>query len=195
MNIMILGFSQEIEILLTTELIARTPHNLTLYTEADHHQLERMGKGKLKVLKGEVIDKEAIYKAMNGIDIVYVNRGNDDYSLDIIIESLYECGVKRIIAVSILEISSKTPIGLKGNQIMSGHAKFAEGIRDLRKDYTLVCLSKLSTQENAYLLTHERTPFRGVEMTTKMIIQFLVNIVSMAFERESFIKKSLQDKT
>ncbi|MGE8431542.1 NAD(P)H-binding protein [Chryseobacterium joostei] len=193
MNMLIFGFSREFETLLTNELILQTPYNITLSTNIPKMESKMVCNDRLNILEGMLNDRVVITKAVNGAGIICICNTYDDCLTKEVVQILKESDVKRVVAVSIIETDSSTNVkrDVLESKTIKSHKEFADIIRRSGKDYTIVCLSRHNNKDggNNYLLTHEKMPFSGIQITVEGIVEFLVSIASMIPERESFIEK------
>lgn len=199
MNILILGAAGEIGKLLTAELLAQTPFKLVLYARNADTRLKGINTEKIKIFNGDFKDKDTLIKAMEEIDVVYINDLGDDEATATIIEAMGNAGVKRVIGASVFGIYDEVsgPFG-QWNKRMIGSSprmitqiKSALIIEDSGLDYTLLRLSWLYNQKGnkEYTLTPKGEPFKGTQVTRKAVVQLIVDIITAKDER--FIKKNL----
>lgn len=199
MNILILGAAGKIGRLFTEDLFSQTNYNLALYTRIADTRLKVTNTERGKVFSGDFKDSNTLTRAMDGIDVVYINDMGDDSATRTIIEAMNAAGVKRVIAASILGIYNEVPGAFgKWNKMMIGNlprmqaqTKSAKAIEDSGLDYTLLRLSWLYDEEGNknYTLTQKGEPFIGTQVTREAVAQLVVVIITSKDER--FIKKSL----
>jgi len=199
MNILILGAAGKIGRLLTDELLVQTSYNLVLYAKNANIRLKEKVSERVKILDGNFKDIDTLIKAMNGIDVVYINDMGDDQSTKTIIQAMSKAGVKRVIAASILGIYDEVPGAFgKWNKKMVGNhprmqtqIKSAEAIEISELDYTLLRLTWLYDQKGNtnYILTQKGEPFKGAQVTREAVAQLVVDIITAPDER--FVNKSL----
>lgn len=199
MTILILGAAGKIGRLLTEALLKQTPYHLVLYAKNANERLKVRRPERIRIVDGEFKDPNALDRAMEGIDIVYINDLGDDASTTIVINALKKAGVKRVMAASILGIYDEVPEAFgKWNKMMIGglprmktQIKSAHIIEDSGLEYTLLRLSWLYDQEGnkAYSLTQKGEPFQGTQVTRETAAQLIVDIATAKDDR--FLNKSI----
>lgn len=200
MNILILGAAGQISRMLTNELLAQTSNNLVLYARNASTRLKEKKSEKVKIVDGDFKDVNALAKAMEGIDVVYLNDMGDDESTKTIVEAMKKAGVSRLIGASVLGIYDEVPgafgqwnkrmmVGLEDR--VRGQILSAKAVETSSLNYTLLRLTWLYNQKGNkdYMLTQKGEPFIGVQVTREAVTQLIVDIITAKDDR--YNKKSL----
>ncbi|OPC69899.1 SAM-dependent methyltransferase [Elizabethkingia miricola] len=199
MNVLILGAAGKIGRLLTDDLLAQTKNDLVLYAKNGSTRLKLKKSDRVKIVDGDFKDLDTLTRAMDGIDVVYINDMGDDQSTNTIIEAMKKSDVRGVIAASILGIYDEVP-GAFGqwNKRMIGNTprmkaqmKSALAIEGSGLDYTLLRLSWLYDEQGNrnYSLTQKGDPFKGTQVTREAVAQLITDIITTKDER--YINKSL----
>lgn len=200
MNILILGAAGQISRMLTNELLAQTSNNLVLYARNASTRLKEKKSERVKIVDGDFKDVNALVKAMEGIDVVYLNDMGDDEATITIIGAMNKAGVSHLIGASVLGIYDEVPgafgqwnkrmmVGLEDR--VRGQIVSAKAVETSSLNYTLLRLTWLYNQkENKnYMLTQKGEPFIGAQVTREAVTQLIVDIITAKDDR--YNKKSL----
>ncbi|WP_419883487.1 NAD(P)H-binding protein [Peribacillus sp. B-H-3] len=109
MKVLILGAAGQIARMLRKELFNETVHSIVLYARDSHKRLTINDDNREVIFDGDFKDKEKLLNAMRDADLVYINDMGDDKSTKTIIDALYDAGVRRVIAASVLGIYDEMP--------------------------------------------------------------------------------------
>ncbi|MFC0518103.1 NAD(P)H-binding protein [Mucilaginibacter angelicae] len=199
MNILILGAAGQIGQLLTDELLARTEYNLVLYAKNADRRLSGSNPERIKIITGDFKDTKTLLKAMENIDIVYINDMGDDQSTQSIIEAMDKHKIKRVIAASVLGIYDEVPGAFgRWNKMMVGSGqrmqkqiKSAQKLEESDLDYTLLRLTWLYNQQgnNKYMLVPKGEPFKETQISRQAVAQAITDIITSLddkYIRQSF---------
>jgi uncharacterized protein YbjT (DUF2867 family) len=132
-------------------------------------------------------DAEALDKALEGVDAVYLNAATGDMTvINSVVAAMKKAGVRKLIAASILGIYDEVP-GAFGewNRRMVGvgptreRRVAADFIEQSGLDYTILRLTWLYNEDGnvSYKLTQKDEPFEGAQITRQAVAQLLVNII------------------
>lgn len=199
MKILILGAAGQIGKLLTENLLTQTSHHLVLYARNANTRLSVTNPERITVFNGDFEDAGALYKAMEGVDLVYVNDLGNDNATRTIIGAMNSAGVNRIIGASTIGVYNEVP-GAFGewNNKMIGHLprmqtqkNSAQAIEESGLEYTLLRLTWLYNQKGNkdYTLTPKGESFKSTQITREAVAQVIMDIINADDER--FINKSL----
>lgn len=200
MNILILGAAGQISRMLTNELLAQTSNNLVLYARNASTRLKEKKSERVKIVDGDFKDVNALAKAMEGIDVVYLNDMGDDESTKTIVEAMKKAGVSHLIGASVLGIydevhgafgqwNKRMMVGLEDR--VRGQILSAKAVETSSLNYTLLRLTWLYNQKGNkdYTLTQKGEPFIGAQVTREAVTQLIIDIITAKDER--YNKKSL----
>lgn len=191
MNILILGAAGKMGRMLTDELLDQTNHQLVLYARDGHKRLNVVDDRRLVVYDGDFKDISKLIKAMNDVDLVYINDMGDENSTKTIIDAMKIAVVKRVITASVLGIYDEVPgafgewnnsmIGVNSSvgSRMKSQIESARLIEDSNLDYTVLRISWLYNQEGntRYMLTQKGEPFKGTQVTRQAVVQLIMDII------------------
>ncbi|WP_127848843.1 NAD(P)H-binding protein [Lacticaseibacillus hulanensis] len=114
-NILIIGANGQIARLVRSRLLAETPVHLTLYLRRAK-RLQQINPRRECVVEADVLDYQALYEAMAGVDVVYANlNGPFAVLAPTIARAMVAAGVARLVYVTHLapEEADAMPAALK----------------------------------------------------------------------------------
>jgi nucleoside-diphosphate-sugar epimerase len=198
MKILILGAAGQIGRMLTKDLLEQTDYELVLYARNASGRLKNAESNRVSIVDGDFNNYDALCKAMESIDAIYLNDMNSKEGIQIIVKAMKATGNKRIIVASILGIYDEVPgafgkwnlrmVGARGIQLHKENVSLVE-IPDL--DYTILRLTWLYNQEGNrnYNLTSKGEPFEGAQVTRQAVSQLIADILQD--KSGKFLKTSL----
>jgi nucleoside-diphosphate-sugar epimerase len=198
MKILILGAAGQIGRMLTKDLLEQTDYELVLYARNASGRLKNAESNRVSIVDGDFTNYDALCKAMESIDAIYLNDMNSKEGIQIIVKAMKATGNKRIIVASILGIYDEVPgafgkwnlrmVGARGIQLHKENVSLVE-IPDL--DYTILRLTWLYNQEGNrnYNLTSKGEPFEGAQVTRQAVSQLIADILQD--KSGKFLKTSL----
>lgn len=198
MKILILGAAGQISRMATTQLLRQTDADLVLYARRATSRLKAADPQRVRLVDGDFTDAQTLTKAMQGVDVVYINAAGDKAAKQVIAGAMQAAGVKRVIDAAILGIYDEVPGAFgKWNTRMVGASRIrqvAEATSVFENeafDYTILRLTWLYNQEGntKYILTQKGEPFVGAQVTRQAVAQLIVDIVTASDNR--FVKTSL----
>ncbi|MGN6294552.1 MAG: SDR family oxidoreductase [Chitinophagaceae bacterium] len=157
---------------------------LTLFAR-DAKQLMSIKGVDIKIVEGDVLNREQLSNAIIGQDIVYANlSGPVDKMAKQITDTMQANQVHRLIFVTSLGIYDEVPGAFgKWNNKMIGselvrYRKAADFIEASKLDYTLVRPAWLTDKEEInYETTQKREPFKGTEVSRKSVGAFIADVI------------------
>lgn len=187
MKILILGAAGQIPRYLTPMLLEQTDAKLVQFARNAEARVKVSNPERETLIDGDFTNTDDLKKAMQGVDVVYMNAATGDMDvIKAIISAMKEAGVNKLIAASILGIYSEVP-GAFGewNRRMVGDAPTqerrvaADYIEASGIDYTLLRLTWLYNQDGnyEYEVTQKDEPFKGAQVTRQAVAQLIVDIV------------------
>jgi len=186
MKILILGAAGQIGRVLTKDLLEQTDYELVLYARNASGRLKNAESNRVSIVDGDFTNYDALCKAMEGIDAIYLNDMNSKEGIQTIVKAMKATGNKRIIVASILGIYDEVPgafgkwnlrmVGARGIQLHKENVSLVE-VPDL--DYTILRLTWLYDQEGNrdYRLTSKGEPFEGAQVTRQAVALVVANIL------------------
>ena len=139
-----------------------------------------------RVVEGDVLDADALGKALQGQDIVYANLGGEiSKQAEALVAQMAKAGVKRLIFIVSLGIYSELPQPFEQwNEQMIGDAlvdyrRAADVIEASDLDYTIIRPAWLTNNdETDYELTQRDEQFKGTEVSRKAVAAFIASVVA-----------------
>jgi hypothetical protein len=186
MKILILGAAGQIGKMLTGFLLDQTSHHLVLYARNATARLKPQDTSRVTIKAGNFQDHESLLEAMDGVDLVYVNDMGNSKNSQIIVSTMKQAGIKRIIVASILGIYNEVPgafgrwnISMVGANGIKRHSESAALVEVPELDYTILRLTWLYNQDGNknYLVTDKGQPFQGAQVTRQAVAQLIVDII------------------
>lgn len=186
-NVLILGANGQIAKLVEKQLLDQTDHHLTLFLR-NASRLKVTDPKRETVVKGDATHKQAIIKALDGIDIVYANLSgkNIEDEAKAVVGAIDRTTLQRLIWISTLGIYDEVPgnFGKWNHQQLDGgyletYAAAAKVIESSDLDYTIIRPAWLSNKDIvSYETTQKGEPFKGTEVSRKSIADFVVKLIN-----------------
>lgn len=175
-NVLILGANGNIARHAIERFLKDTDAQPTLYLRKAS-RLGKMYESCVRVIEGDVMDKEALQKALIGQDVVYANLDGDlERMARIIVEAMNETGIKRLIFISSMGIYGEVP-GQTYSPILDPYRKSAEIIEASDLDYTIIRPGWFTNKnEIDYALTQKGEPFKGREVSRNSVADLIVKL-------------------
>jgi uncharacterized protein YbjT (DUF2867 family) len=152
-------------------------------------RLRNMDSNRVRVIEGDVLDKEKLKEAIIGQDVVYANlAGNLEQMAKIIVEAMDTAGVRRLIWISSMGIYEEVP-GEKYSSILDPYRESAEIIEASDLDYTILRPGWFTNKDEInYETTQKGEPFKGHEVSRKSVADL---VVKLAESPEMEVRSSL----
>ena len=186
-NVLILGASGGIATLVERNLIDDKNIQMTLLARHPHRIASDIrDDSRVRIVKADVTDHDALLEAVKGQDLVYANLygANLGEQGKSIAKAMHEAGVKRIIWISANGIYDEIPGAYgKWNAMMLGrtldaYAAGAEAIETSGLDYTIVRPAWFSDKDVvSYETTQKGTPFKGTEISRKSVAAYVTSLI------------------
>ncbi|GAA3199500.1 SDR family oxidoreductase [Lentilactobacillus kefiri] len=186
-NVLILGANGQIAKLVEKQLLDETDDHLTLFLR-NAGRLKVTDPKRETVVEGDATNKQAIIKALDGIDIVYANLSgkNIEDEAKTVVGAIDRTTLQRLIWISTLGIYDEVPgeFGKWNHQQLDGgylqtYAAAAKVIEGSDLDYTIIRPAWLSNKDIvSYETTQKGEPFKGTEVSRKSIADFVVKIIN-----------------
>lgn len=187
MRILILGAAGQIARMLTNELRKKTDYTMVLYARNAHQRLIAKEDSREFIFEGDFKNKNRLIKAMEDVDLVYINDMGDEKSTQTIVEAMHASKVRRVIAASVLGIYDEVPGAfgewnksmIGGTSRMLSQIKSARILEDSNLNYTLLRLTWLYNQagNTNYMITEKGQPFIGAQVTREAVVQLVFDII------------------
>lgn len=187
MKILILGAAGQVSGILTKLLLQETDSKLVLYARNADQRLKKEGVDREEMIAGDFLDSNSLNKAMEGVDLVYLNDMGNSEAVGNVINSMKKNGVKRFIGASILGIYNEVA-GKFGewNTAMIGSSprmeeqkRSAQLVEASDLDYTLLRLTWLynDAANLSYQFTKKGEPFIGAQVTREAVARAIADII------------------
>ncbi|MEE8824589.1 MAG: NAD(P)H-binding protein [Lentilactobacillus sunkii] len=186
-NVLILGANGQIAKLVEKQLLDQTDHHLTLFLR-NASRLKVTDPKRETVVEGDATDKQAIIKALDGIDIVYANLSgkNIEDEAKAVVGAIDRTTLQRLIWISTLGIYDEVPgnFGKWNHQQLDGgyletYAAAAKVVENSDLDYTIIRPAWLSNKDIvSYETTQKGEAFKGTEVSRKSIADFVVSLIN-----------------
>lgn len=186
MKILILGAAGQISKVLTNRLLQETDAELVLYARNANKRIANSYPNRITIIDGDFNDSAKLMKAMQDVEIVYLNDMNSPDATQTIVDAAKKSGVAKIIGATILGIYDEV-IGEFGkwNARMVGrtgtnrHKESAKIIEDSGIDYTLLRLTWLYNQDGneRYMVSQKGEPFIGAQVARQAVARLIMDII------------------
>jgi len=187
MNILILGATGRVGSQIVTYALHDRHHVTVLVRTQEKIQINNE---KLTIIQGDVLNKEDIFNAMHGIDVVISALNTDgtttlSESIPFIIEAMENEGIKRIITIGTAGIlQSRTTLDSlryqsseskrKSTRAAKEHHKVYDMLKQSTLEWTIVCPTYLPDGERIgkYRIERDFLPEGGVEISVPDTAEF-----------------------
>jgi uncharacterized protein YbjT (DUF2867 family) len=157
-------------------LFLRFPKKLKAHTPQNAH-----------VVRGDVLNRKQLDRAIEGQDLVYANLTGGDIDLQAknIVESMSAAGVKRLIFVTTLGIYDEVPgkFGVWNRRQIGEYIpqfrRAADVIEASGLNYTILRPAWLTDNDEVdYETTTRNEPFKGTEVSRKSVAALIAKIIA-----------------
>lgn len=180
-RVLILGANGQIARVAIDMLLEETDAQLTLYLRNAKRLQNLENTHRVAIIEGNVLDASVLKSAMIGQDIIYANlSGNLEAQAKIIVETMKQTGVKRLIFISSMGIYDEVD-GEHYGSILDPYRKSASVIEASDLDYTLIRPAWLNNHnEIAYSTTQKGEQFKNASasVSRKSVADLIVKLVS-----------------
>ena len=186
-NVLILGANGQIAKLVEKQLLDETDHQLTLFLR-QANRITVADPKRETVIEGDATNRQAIIKALDGIDIVYANLSgkNIEDQAKAVVGAIDRTNVQRLIWISTLGIYDEVPgaFGKWNHQQLDGgylepYTAAAKVVENSDLDYTIIRPAWLSNKDIvSYETTEKGEPFKGTEVSRKSIADLVVKLIT-----------------
>jgi nucleoside-diphosphate-sugar epimerase len=195
-KILILGAAGQISRMLTDRLLKETDAEIALFAKHANSRLKAACE-RVEIIDGDFNDKAQLFKAMSGVDVVYLNDMSNAHATQSIVSAMDKAGIKRLIGASVLGIYNEVAGAFgRWNAAMVGssapllYKSAAKVVEDSDLDYTLLRLTWLYNQEGNedYELTVKGEPFIGAQVTRQAVARLIMDLLA---DKTKYIYESL----
>jgi uncharacterized protein YbjT (DUF2867 family) len=165
-NVLVLGAYGQIARVATKLFLETTDAQITLYLRNAHRLSNAGHEDRVRIVEGDVIDKDILEAAMTGQDVVYANlSGNLEKQARLIVETMQKAGIKRLIFISSMGIYDEVP-GQRYDSILDPYRNAARAIEGSDLDYTIIRPEWLNNNDEIdYGTTQKGEPFANPSAT------------------------------
>ncbi|MFC0820478.1 NAD(P)H-binding protein [Moraxella marmotae] len=176
-NILILGATGGLARQVIPVLLAKPDIHLTLFARRSE-PLAEFAAPNVRIVKGDVLDFDALCKAMAGQDLVYANlAGNLEPMADNVVKAMEKSGIKRLIWISSMGIYNET--GEDHGAILQPYKRSAAIVENSGLAYTLIRPAWFTNSpEIDYQLTQKGEPFQGSQVSKRSIADLISKIIA-----------------
>jgi uncharacterized protein YbjT (DUF2867 family) len=187
-KVLILGANGQLARNATRVLLDTTDARLTLYLRRAT-RIKNPAPDRVSVVEGDVTDAETLRAAMRGQDVVYASLAGDmARQAGVIISTMHETGLKRLIFISSMGIYSEVP-GETYRTVLDPYRDSALAIEQSDLDYTILRPGWFTHDpEIAYQITRKGEPFIGHDVSLNSLSHL---IAELATKPELYVRESL----
>jgi uncharacterized protein YbjT (DUF2867 family) len=180
-NVLVLGAYGQIARVATKLFLETTDAQITLYLRNAHRLSNAGHEDRVRIVEGDVIDKDILEAAMTGQDVVYANlSGNLEKQARLIVETMQKAGIKRLIFISSMGIYDEVP-GQRYDSILDPYRNAARAIEGSDLDYTIIRPEWLNNEDEIdYGTTQKGQPFANPSATVsrKSVADLVVRLAT-----------------
>lgn len=188
MNVLILGANGQLARNTTRVLLRDTDAKLTLFLRRAS-RLRSVESNRVRVLEGDVLDRQALEAAMVGQDVVYANlAGAMKQQAEYIVAAMHVVGLKRLLFISSMGIYGEVK-GEPYRSVLDPYRDSAAVIEASDLDYTILRPGWFTHDDAvSYALTQKGEPFQGHDVSLNSLSELLVKL---ALEPRLPVRRSL----
>ena len=181
MNVLILGAHGQIARVATDLFLDETDADLTLYLRRAQRLSELADNDRVRLVDGDVLDRDTLRSAMKGQDAVYANlSGTLGDQARAIVETMGEVGLKRLIFVSSMGIYGEAA-GHDFGAALRPYRAAADVIEGSDLDYTILRPAWLNNRDEIdYGTTQKGEPFENPDgvVSRKSVASLVVDLTT-----------------
>jgi uncharacterized protein YbjT (DUF2867 family) len=187
-RILILGANGQLARHTTAHLLAHTDAALTLYLRRAS-RLSNPDPKRVRIVEGDVLDREALVAAMDGQHVVYANLdGAMAQQARVIVDGMRATGLKRLIFISSMGIYGEVP-GEAYRSVLDPYRDSAAVVEASGLDYTVLRPGWFTHDEAvSYRLTQKGEPFHGHDVSLNSLADL---ITTLALQPSLHVRQSL----
>ena len=180
-TILILGAHDQIARAATDLFLNESDTELTLYLRRAERLRALRGRTRIRIVEGDVLDRDSLMSAMVGQDVVYANlAGNLGDQARAIVETMTTMGLKRLLFVSSMGIYDEVP-GQRFHAALRPYREAADVIENSDLDYTILRPAWLNNRDEVdYGTTQGGEPFENPEgvVSRKSVASLIVRLAT-----------------
>ena len=175
-RILILGANGQLARHTTAHLLANTTASLTLYLRRAG-RLSNPDPTRVRIVEGDVLDREALVAAMDGQDVVYANlAGAMAQQARTIVDAMHATGLKRLIFISSMGIYGEVP-GEVYRSVLDPYRDSAAVIEKSDLEYTILRPGWFTHDQAVdYRLTQKGDPFHGHDVSLNSLSDLIAKL-------------------
>lgn len=188
MKILILGAAGQIPRYLTPMLLEQTDAEVVLLARDAERRLAATNPVRETIISGDYTDPAVLARAIQGVDVVYLNVATGDVeAVKTIISAMKDADAKKFIIASILDIYGEVTEAfsnwnkrmLGGDPSKGDRRDVADYVESSDIDYTILRLTWLYNQDGNinYEVTQKGESFPNTQVTRQAVAQLIVDIV------------------
>ncbi len=197
-SVLIIGANGSVAKVATQGFLAGTNADLKLYSR-DSSRLANVQKeypNRVQLIEGDALDKSALIKAMQGVNVVYANLAGSDLGAmaKAITQAMSESGIKRLVWVGSYGVYDGEIPESELNRIRAYNPPHREAVRAIESsglDYTIIRAQWFShADEIDYELTKKGEKFKNPSayISRKSIAHL---VIRLCLEKDFGVKESL----
>jgi uncharacterized protein YbjT (DUF2867 family) len=177
-HLLILGANGQLARNTTRVLLRDTDARLTLYLRSAS-RLKNLDPSRVRIVEGDVTDRQALSAAMASHDLVYANLAGDmKRQAESIVEAMHGSGLKRLIFISSMGIYGEVP-GERYRSVLDPYRDSAAVIEASDLDYTILRPGWFTHDDEVrWRLTQKGEPFRGREVSLDSLSDLIAKLAT-----------------
>lgn len=186
-KILIIGAHGGTARIVTERLLCESDDQMVLYLRNSQRLSQYQNNPQITLVEGDVLDTDALAKAMKDVDIVYSNVGGTDLAdqTQSILKAMDQTGKKRLLFISALGARHEVP-GKYGEWNEQAISAFLPGFRASAKllddsdiDFTEIRPAWLTdNQEISYEETTLDEKFKGTEVSRASVADYVIKLIN-----------------
>lgn len=180
-KVLILGAHGQIARVAADLFLERTDVDLTLYLRNAKRLDHLRGNDRVRIVDGDVLDRDALEGAMAGQEVVYANlAGNLGEQARVIFTTMEQTGLNRLIFISSMGIYDEIP-GQGHNPALRPYREAADVIETSNLDYTILRPAWLNNRDEIdYGTTQKGERFENPEgiVSRKSVADLVVKLAT-----------------
>ncbi|GAB2893326.1 SDR family oxidoreductase [Uliginosibacterium flavum] len=192
-RILILGANGQLARNTIPFLLEQQEVTLTLYLRRAK-RITNPDPARVRIIEGDVLNRNALEAAMQGQDVVYANLAGDmAQQARTIIDAMHAVGLKRLVFISSMGIYGEVP-GERYRSVLDPYRDSAALIEASDLEYTILRPGWFTRDKAVtYQLTQKSEAFRGHEVSLNSLSDLIVKLaLDPALHRRSSLGVSTQ---
>ncbi len=183
-NVLIIGATSLVGQKVTKHFLEKTDDHLTLM--ARNTSMLSIDEKRERVVQGDVIDDEPLYKALNGNETVFIAMdSNLAQSVQRIVNGMDRLSIKRLLFITSMGVNNEIPVtdGASGNlaedALLRPYRDAIELIENSDLNYTIIRSGQFDgSQDTNYVLSHNGEDLQTNDVSLNSVADLVIKLTN-----------------